>query len=191
MRCSRLLKAKICHVWVCVCLLCQAGLICESAAQGLPSDSPSETSEGFQSKGPGNVVPFAGYEERLRQSPRWQTMTSEEQAQAMEKIGLARKQILERQQQLQSQYEDLIKKMKKPRESLISKRRKREQYQEVDNLWSRFQALPVEKRLTLERQMGLDRVLPSQKQHKFQDHFDGLSYSKRNRILLQLQQASP
>jgi hypothetical protein len=160
-------------------------------AQGLPRDSPSEIPKASESKRPGSVVPFAGYEERLRQSPRWQTMTPEEQAQAIEKIGLARKKILERQQQLQTQYEDQIKKMEKPRESLMSKRRKREQYQDIDTLWSRFQALPLKKRIILERQMGFDRVLPSQQQHKFQDHLDRLSYSKRKHILRQLQQASP
>jgi len=134
MRCPRLLKGMKCHVWGFLCLLVHVGLVCESAAQGLPRDSPSETPKAFESKRLGNVVPFAGYEERLRQSPRWQAMTPEEQAQAIEKIGLARKKILERQQQLQTQYEDQIKKMEKPRESLMKKRRKRKQYQDGDSL---------------------------------------------------------
>lgn len=181
----------ICHFWVFVCLLGHVGLICESAAQGPPSDSPSETPGKSESKRPGKVVPFAGFEERLRQSPRWQTMTPEEQAEALEKIGLARKQILDRRQQLKTQYEDQIKKMEKPRESLMSKRRKREQYQDVDSLWSRFQALPVEERLHLERQLGLDKFLPSQQQKKFQDRLGRLSYSERNDILRQIQRASP
>ncbi len=124
----------ICHVWVLLCWLGYVGLICESAAQGLPSDSPSETPKASESKRSGSVLPFAGYEERLRQSPRWKTMTPEEQAQAIEKIGLARKQILERQQQLRTQYEEQIKKMEKPRESLMSKRRKREKYQDRESL---------------------------------------------------------
>ena len=191
MRCPGGSKAMIFHVWVFVCLLGHVGLICESAAQSLPSDSPSETPGASESKRPGKVVPFAGYEERLRQSPLWQTMTPEEQAEALEKIGLARKQILERRQQLKTQYEDQIKKMEKPRESLMSKRRKREQYQDVDSLWSRFQALPVEERVYLESQMGLDKFLPSQRQKKFQDRLDRLSYSERNDILRQIQRGSP
>lgn len=118
-------------------------------------------------------------------------MTPEEQTEALEKIGLARKKILERRQQLKTQYEDQIKKMEKPRESLMSKRRKREQYQDVDILWNRFQALPVEERLYLERQLGLDKFLPSQQQKKFQDRLDRLSYSERKDILYQIQRASP
>lgn len=134
MRWTSLSKTMKCHFWVFVCLLGHVGLVCESVAQGLPSDSPSETPKASESKRRGNVVPFAGYEDRLRQSPRWQAMTPEEQAQAIEKIGLARKQILGRQQQLQTQYEDQIKKMENPRESLMSKRRKRKQYQDGDSL---------------------------------------------------------
>ena len=192
MRCPRLMKTMIFPFWVFVCLLGHVGLICESAAQGPPSDSPSETPQASESKRPGKVVPFAGYEERLRQSSRWQSMTSEEQVEALEKIGLARKKILERQQQLQTQYEDQIKKMKKPRESLMSKRRRKQgQYQDGDSLWSRFQALPVEERLYLERQLGLDQFLPSQKQKKFQDRLEKLSYSERNDILYQIQRTSP
>ena len=37
----------------------------------------------------------------------------------------------------------------------MSKRRKREQYQDTDILWNRLQALPLEKRISIERQLGL------------------------------------
>ena len=139
----------------------------------------------------GNAIPFADYEKRLRQSPRWQAMNSEEQAKALEKIERARKQFLDRQEQLKMQYDDQIKKMEKPRESLMSKRRKREQYQDINLLWERFQALPIKQRFAVERQLGLDNVMPSQQQQKFQERLDRLSYSKRKHILRQLQQTSP
>ena len=167
------------------------GQIYESEAQGLPPVSPSETQRELKSKRVGNAIPFADYEKRLRQSPRWQAMNSEEQAKALEKIERARKQFLDRQEQLKMQDDDQIKKMEKPRESLMSKRRKREQYQDGNLLWERFQALPVKQRFAVERQLGLDKVIPSQQQQKFQERLDRLSYSKRKHILRQLQQTSP
>jgi len=168
-----------------------SGLIYESEAQGLPPVSLSETPTELKSERVGNAIPFADYEKRLRQSLRWQTMNPEEQAEALEKIERARKQFLDRQQQLKMQYEDQIKTMEKPRESLMSKRRKREQYQDGNLLWERFQALPVKQRFAVERQLGLDKVIPSQQQQKFQERLDRLSYSKRKHILRQLQQTSP
>jgi hypothetical protein len=168
-----------------------SGQIYESEAQGLPPVSPSETPRELKSKRVGNAIPFADYEKRLRQSPRWQAMNSEEQAKALEKIERARKQFLDRQEQLKMQYDDQIKKMEKPRESLMSKRRKREQYQDGNLLWERFQALPVKQRFAVERQLGLDNVIPSQQQQKFQERLGRLSYSKRKHILRQLQQTSP
>jgi hypothetical protein len=73
----------------------------------------------------------------------------------------------------------------------MSKRRKREQYQDGNLLWERFQALPVKQRFAVERQLGLDNVIPSQQQQKFQERLGRLSYSKRKHILRQLQQTSP
>lgn len=166
-------------------------VIGESDAQGLPPTSSFETPRESPSESMGNAAPFTDYERRLRQSPRWQTMDPEEQERALEKIERARKQFLDRQQQLKMQYGDLINKTKKPRESLMSKRRKREQYQDVNILWERLQGLPVRKRLAVERQLGLNRMLPSQQQEKFQERFDRLSFSKKKHILRQLEQTSP
>ena len=164
-----------------------SGLLNESAAQSKPTNPPSESKKANESHASRSIVPFSGYEERLRQSPRWKTMTPEEQEKVLEKLETARKKFLDQQQQLNSQYEDQINKMKKPRESLMSKRRKRAQYQDVDTLWSRLQSLPIEKRMAMERQLGLDRVAPSQQQRQFQKRLDGLSFAKRNYIIQQLQ----
>ncbi len=184
---SRLLKTMVCHVGALLCLLGCAGLICESAAQSFPRDSQSETSRTLESKRLGKLVPYAGYEERLRQSPQWQTLTPEEQTEAIEKIVLARKQFLERQQKLQAQYENKIKKSGMLKEIIAGRWKNRGQDQERDTLWSRFQNLPVKKRRNLERQLGLGNIRSSQAQEKFQDRMDGLSFSKRNHILRQLQ----
>jgi hypothetical protein len=167
-------------------MLGNCSLIGVSEAQGLRPDSPSDALKELKRERTGNAIPFADYEKRLRQSPGWQTMDPEEQAKALEKIERARKQFLDRQQELKLQYDEQIKKMEKPRESLMSKRRKRDQYQDVNILWERFQALPTNQRLALERQLGLDRVMPSQQQQKFEEKLDRLPYSKRTHILRQL-----
>ena len=150
-------------------LLWGSGLIGELEAQALPPDSSIDTPRELQSERMRRAAPFADYERRLRQSPRWQAMDPEEQARALEKIERARKQFLDRQQQLKMEYDEQIKKMEKPRESLMSKRRKREQFQDTNILWERLQGLPATKRLAVERQLGLDRVMPSQQQQQFQE----------------------
>ncbi len=172
-------------------LLWGGGVNGESEPQALLPDSSFETPRELQSERNGNAPPFADYERRMRQSPRWQSMNAEEQARALEKIDRARKHFLDRQQKFETQYGDQIKKTKKPRESLMSKRRKREQNRDANSLWERFQALPVKERLDLERQLGLDKIMPSQQQRKFQEHFDRLLYSKQKHILRQLQQTTP
>jgi len=119
-------------------ILGNCGLIGKSEAQGLRPVTPSEAPRESISETTRNAIPFAEYEKRLRQSPRRQAMDSEEQAKALEKIERARKQFLDRQQQLHMQYGNQIKKRKKSRESIMSKRRKREQYEDVNLLWKRF-----------------------------------------------------
>jgi len=185
MYCPFISKVLLFHIFVCVNLLGIFGLS-KAEVQGLPMNKVRE----LKSKRPGQAIPFADYEKRLRQSPRWLAMSPEEQAKALEKIEQARKQFLDRQEQLQKQYDDQIKKMQKPRQTLMSKRRKREQY-DANILWERFQSLPVKQRFTVERQLGLDTVMPSQQQQQFQERLDRLSYSKRNHIIRQLQQTSP
>jgi hypothetical protein len=178
-------------IFVLVSLLCWGGQVCASEDQGSPPAASFENPREAKSERIRRAAPFADYERRLRQSPRWQTMDPEEREKALKKIERARKQFLERQQRLKMEYDEQIKKMEKPRESLMSKRRKREQFQDANILWERLQGLPVTKRLAVERQLGLDRVMPSQQQRQFQDRLDRLSYSKRKHILRQLQQTSP
>ena len=187
----RMSKTMVFHVLLLVYGLGGNSLMGESVAQDVPRPVLKEGQRELTSKKPSQASPFAGYEERLRQSPRWQTMTPGEQAQALEKIDRARKTFIEKQKQLNAQYQDLIKKMEKPRESLISKRRNREQYEDSDILWSRFQALPIDKRFKLERQLGLDKVVSSQQHRTFQERLDRLPSFKREHIIRQLQQVSP
>ncbi len=178
-------------IWVFGFFLVCPGLIGMSAAQTLQTDSLSEAEKVPQSETSGKIIPFAGYEERLRQSPRWKSLTPEEQATLLEKLEATRKQFLDQQEQLNAQYEDRIKKMKKRRESLVDKRRKRAQYQDVDQLWGQFQSLPIDKRMAMERQLGLNDIAPSRQRGQFQKRLDGLSLAKKNYILQQLQQVSP
>ena len=107
---TRLLRAVICHAGVLLCMLGYADLVYDSAAQVFSRDTPSEATRALPSKRLGKLIPYEGYEERLRQPARWQTMTPDEQAEAIGKIVLARKQFLERQQKLQAKYENKIKK---------------------------------------------------------------------------------
>ncbi len=181
------LKVLKCYIVVLVCLFGNVGFISESAAQGNLPNSSSENSRTLQSKRLGKLVPYAGYEERLRQSPQWQTMTLDEQAKAIEKIVLAREQFLERRQQLQEKYENKIKKSRKLKEIIAGKWSTQRHRKEGDTLWNRYNNLPLKKRLHLERQLGLRNIRSSQLQEKFKESMDGLSYSKRNHILRQLQ----
>lgn len=184
---TRLLRAVICHAGVLLCMLGYADLVYDSAAQVFSRDTPSEATRALPSKRLGKLIPYEGYEERLRQPARWQTMTPDEQAEAIGKIVLARKQFLERQQKLQAKYENKIKKSRKLKEIIAGKWRTQKHHKERDTLWSRFQQLPIKKRHNLEGQLGLRNIRSSQLQEKFQESIDGLSYSKRNHILRQLQ----
>ncbi len=181
-----LLPRRFSLVWNTFVFLGSLGIVWGVSAQVLEKGSSLEE-PGGRASGQVRPVPFAGYEERLRQSPRWQSMTPEEQAQALEKLEQARTRFLDRQQQLNEQYETQIKKIQKPRESLMSKRRKREQYRDADMLWSQLQALPLDKRLMIERQLGLGKIASSQKRQIFQKRLDRLSFSKRNQVVRQIQ----
>ncbi len=183
----RWLRAPICHVGVVLFILGNAGLVDDPTAQSFSRDSPSETTRALPSRRLGKLVPYEGYEERLRQSPRWQTMTPDEQAEAIDKIVLARKQFLERQQKLQAQYENKIKKSRKLKEIIAGKWRTQKHHKEGETLWDRYNSLSVKKRLYIEGQLGLRNIHASQLQKKFQDSMDGLSSAKRNHILRQLQ----
>lgn len=187
----RMSKTMVFHVLLLVYGLGGNSLIWESVAQDVPRPISQEGQRELTSKKPSQAVPFAGYEEGLRQSSRWQTMTPEEQAQGLEKIDRARKTFIEKQQQLNARYQDHIKELEKPRESLMRKRRNRQKYEDTDILWSRFQALPIDKRFTLERQLGLDKVVSSQQHHTFQERLGRLPSFKRAHIIRQLQQVSP
>ncbi len=155
-------------------------------AQGLQEETveyPDPQPPGGQA----HSVPFAGYEESLRSSERWQSMNPEEQEQAIQKIKRMRQQFLERQRQLQMQYQGLKNIKAKPRESLMSKRRKWEGLQESGELWSQFQALPLPRRLELEKSLGLTRISPSQRQKTFHEKLNRLPFSKRETILRELE----
>ena len=145
-----------------------------------------EETEKTTSSIPGKSVPFAGFEEQLRESRRWQTMTPEEQRQAIQKIERIRRQFMERQQRLNQQYEGLTKK-KKPRESLMSKRKRRDLAKDKMTLWDGFQALPLYRRHELEKKFGLLRYTPSQRPQRLQDIVDHMPFSKRTLLLRELQ----
>ena len=150
----------------------------QSRELGLNGIPKQRTNEG--------VVPFAHYEERLRQSERWKTMTDEERQQALQKIEGIRKQFLERQQLLKNQYGLPDVEKKKNRESLMSRRRRLEQYKD-EGLWANFQALPLKRRLKMEKELGLDRIVPSQRQKKFDEHLQRLPFSRREKVIRELE----
>ncbi len=142
------------------------------------SEELSETSDSL----PSGPIPFAGYEERLRQSSRWQQMSDEEREQAIQKIQRVRKQFQERQRRLESQYKGLLEQSHNRRESLMQKRRRARQYKANDH-WAQFQALPIQKRLEMEKALGLNRVPPSQKRKEFSQSLERLPYSKKQKVL--------
>ena len=138
----------------------------------------------------GKAIPFSAYEKRLRQSPRWEKMNSEEQAKALDTIARARKQFLDRQKKMNALYEKQVKKIKKPRESLMSKRRKREMGNDNKTLWQAFQELPQYRRHELEDTFGLLRFSPSERPEKLQSILDHMPFSKRTLLLRELKQSS-
>ena len=131
-------------------------------------------------------VPFAHYEERLRQSEKWKTMTEAERQQAIQKIAELRKKFLERQQRVKKQYGLADAGNKKKRESLMSRRRKIEQ-ENSEGLWEKFQALPLQRRLEMERELGLSRVLPSQRRKQFEERLRRLPFSRREKVTRELE----
>ena len=132
------------------------------------------------------AAPFAHYEEQLRQSERWKTMTEDERQQALQQIAGMRKQLLERQQLLKNQYGLPDAEKKKNRESLMSRRKRLDQYKD-EGMWTNFQALPLKRRLEMEKELGLDRVVPSQRQKKFEEHLQRLPFSRREKVIRELE----
>lgn len=158
-----------------------------SHAQDSTAQSQSSIrNETLKQNFPEAPVPFAHYEERLRQSEKWKTMTEEERHQALQKITELRKQFLERQQLLKKQYGLADAESQKNRESLMSRRRRLEQYKE-EGLWEKFQALPLQRRLEMEKELGLSRVLPSQRRKKFEERLERLPYSRREKVTRELE----
>ncbi|WP_447970455.1 hypothetical protein [Nitrospira sp. M1] len=59
---------------------------------------------------PQRLVPFAHYEETLKNSEHWKTLSPEEQEEALENIQEHRKRFFQRQVERQKQYDDLLEK---------------------------------------------------------------------------------
>ena len=72
----------------------------------------------------------------------------------------------------------------------MKKRRRALQYKQIDH-WDQFQALPIQKRRELERTLGLNRVVPSQRQKKFPQYLKRLPYSQRREVLKELEKPGP
>ena len=117
-------------------------------------------------------------------------MDSKERAKALEIIERARKQFLERQQELNIQYDAQMRRLEKPRESLMSKRRRRDFEAGKKTLWDAFQKLPQYRRHELEETFGLLRYTPSQRPRRLQDVIDHMPFSKRTLLLRELKQSS-
>ncbi len=187
---SNISSAVLCLVFGCVNVLEFSTSLSECEAQGGGPDYFSENSRKVKSGKTEKAVPFADYENRLRQSPGWAKMNPEERVKALETIEQARKKFLLRQQELNTLYEEPLKKLKKPRESLISKRRKREIGGEKKTLWQAFQELPQYRRHEWEETFGLLRFTPSQRPKKLQNIVDKMPFSKRTLFLRELKQSS-
>ena len=68
----------------------------------------------------------------------------------------------------------------------MSKRKRLEQYKD-ETLWTSFQSLPLHRRLEMEKELGLDRVVPSQRQKKFEEYLQRLPFSKREKMVRELE----
>ena len=166
-------------VWL---LFCGMSFLMPSAAAASPESGLGTSDETQSLVTPSGLVPFAGYEDRLRQSPEWERMSPKEREHAIQKIQNLRQRFKRNQQEIEAQYKHLLEKNKKPRESLMQKRRRTQQYKATDH-WTQFQALPIKKRLEMEKTLGLNRVPPSQKRKKFSQHLERLPYSKKQKVL--------
>ena len=159
----------------------EAGPLSTSGASSAPKKIEENQEQPSSSLLPSKHVPFAGYEERLSQSPQWQRMSPEEREQAIQKIQRFRQQYQKRVQELEAQYQGLTE-LKKGIRAL--------KYKQVDQ-WRQYQALPTQKRLEWEKNLGLDGVLPSQRREKFSQHLRRLPFSESQRLLKDLERGAP
>ena len=96
-------------VWGAVFLYVLGSGLASTVEAQFPSVPAEQGSEPPHATGtPPGPVPFAGYEERLRQSLQWERMSSEEREQALQKIQRLREQFQRRQQQVEAQYKSLL-----------------------------------------------------------------------------------
>ncbi len=84
-----------------------------SSSDTMKSSSPGgdvKSSKQPDRKLPQRLVPFAHYEETLKNSEHWKTLSPEEQEEALENIQEHRKRFFQRQVERQKQYDDLLEK---------------------------------------------------------------------------------
>lgn len=108
-----------CFLSLLVCLCWTSPIVAETPSSAtLKSSTPGgdvNSSRQTDPKLPQRLVPFAHYEETLKNSEHWKTLSPEEQEEALENIQEHRKRFFQRQVEREKQYDALLKKKRKKR----------------------------------------------------------------------------
>ena len=130
----------------------------ESPLKGL--DVPLKAGGGL----PQGRVPFAQYERALKNSEKWETLSPEEQQEALDKIAHYRKLFRKQQSDLQGQYKALIKK-KTQKRTTITRRSLIEEKDKFKEVWQKWLALSPRRQGAVSREWNIQKTLP----HKRRD----------------------
>ncbi len=111
---------------------------------------------------PHRYTPFAQYEKRLKSSDKWETLTPEEQQEALAKIRHYQQLYLQQQSKLEREYKSLLEQKKKKRPSL-SRRRQTESKNKFEYVWSKWQKLTPYREKILAKKWKIPNVLPKKR----------------------------
>ena len=162
------------HLWMigrCVVVLVFCSLWCVSpifaetkSKAATPAPSQKELDLPIQPKEivPHRYTPFAQYEKRLKSSDKWETLTPEEQQEALAKIRHYQQLYLKQQSKLEREYKSLLEKKKKKRSSL-SRRRQTESKNKFEYVWSKWQKLTPYREKILSKKWKIPNVLPNKR----------------------------
>ena len=127
----------------------------------------SDEEKASQSPKPGDKelsqkpIPFAQYENALKNSEKWKTLSPEEQKEALDKIEQYRKLFRQRQAELQKKYKPLLEKKPTKRSSLL--RRNREKFEKnFEHVWGKWLALTPFRQKELIKKWKIPKALPSE-----------------------------
>ncbi|MGB0910343.1 MAG: DUF3106 domain-containing protein, partial [Nitrospirales bacterium] len=114
---------------------------------------------------PQGKVPFAQYEKALKNSEKWETMSPEEQQEALDKIAHYRKLFRKQQSNLQRHYKSLIKKKPKKR-TTITRRSLIEEKDKFKEVWLKWLALSSSRREAVSRKWNILQTSSSKRREE-------------------------